>query len=166
MFLYPTCKWINYHNHSKLHYFSNIFLYSEAWFRQTKCMVMMPEERCTKVVNFMTPGVGVSSAEVWPYMLYCEYIISLKIFSTQGHGWGKQLYSNDNQRRAYQNCKFHDPQGRDSCAGAWSWTCNISSPLLVYTRALIRQIKCIAKMTKERTSKIVNLITIEAGCLC
>ena len=25
------------------------------------------------------------------------------------------------KERVYQNCKFHDPQGRDSCAGAWPY---------------------------------------------
>ena len=32
--------------------------------------------------------------------------------------WGmvqtNQVYSNGDQRRVYQNCKFHDPQVRDS----------------------------------------------------
>ena len=42
---------------------------------------MMIGEGSTKIVNSMTPGVGVSSDEVWPYKLYSEnamYIISLK----------------------------------------------------------------------------------------
>ena len=29
--------------------------------------------------------------------------------------------SNDDQGRVYQNCKFHDPWGRGSCARAWSY---------------------------------------------
>ena len=29
--------------------------------------------------------------------------------------------SNDKQERAYTNCKFHDPRGRDSCARTWSY---------------------------------------------
>ena len=30
-------------------------------------------------------------------------------------------YSNDDKERAYQNCKFHDPQSRGSCARAWPY---------------------------------------------
>ena len=44
----------------KLTYFSeNLLLYFGAWFRQTKCVVIMTKERSTKIVNFMTPGIGV-----------------------------------------------------------------------------------------------------------
>ena len=39
----------------------------------------------------------------------------------------------------------------------------ISSPLLVYTRAWIRQIKYYAIMTTEGSDKIVNFIAIGAG---
>ena len=44
----------------KLHYlFKNLLLYSQAQIRQTEGMVMMSKEGTTKIVNFMTPGVGV-----------------------------------------------------------------------------------------------------------
>ena len=33
--------------------------------------------RVHKIVNFMTPGVGVFSAEVWPYKLYSENTLFL-----------------------------------------------------------------------------------------
>ena len=36
-----------------------LLLYSKAWIRQTKDIVMMTKEGSTKIVNFMTPGVGV-----------------------------------------------------------------------------------------------------------
>ena len=43
----------------KMHYFfKNLFLYSGAGFRQSKCIVIMNEERSTKFINFMTPRVG------------------------------------------------------------------------------------------------------------
>ena len=38
-------------------------LYSGAWFRQTKCIVMMTKGESTKIVNFMTPGAGVLALE-------------------------------------------------------------------------------------------------------
>ena len=44
----------------KLMYFlKNLLLYSQALIRQTKSVVMMTKEWSTKIVNFMTPGVGV-----------------------------------------------------------------------------------------------------------
>ena len=32
-----------------------------------------------------------------------------------------QVCSNDDQGRVYQNCKFHDPRGRGSCARVWPY---------------------------------------------
>ena len=44
----------------KMHYvLKNLLLYSGAWFRKTKYIVMMTKERSTKIVNFMTPWAGV-----------------------------------------------------------------------------------------------------------
>ena len=44
----------------KLTYFLKILLlYSRAWFRQTKYIVMMTKEGSTKIVNLMTSGSGV-----------------------------------------------------------------------------------------------------------
>ena len=44
----------------KMHYFfKNRLLYSQAYIRQTKYVVMMTKEGSTKIVNFMTPGAGV-----------------------------------------------------------------------------------------------------------
>ena len=41
----------------KMHYFfKNLLLYSQAYIRQTKYIVMMTKEESTKIVNFMTPG--------------------------------------------------------------------------------------------------------------
>ena len=43
----------------KLMYFlKNLLLYSGAWFRKTKYIVMMTKERSTEIVNSMTPGAG------------------------------------------------------------------------------------------------------------
>ena len=44
----------------KMHYFfKNLLLYTQAYIRQTKYVVMMTKKGSTKVVNFMTPGAGV-----------------------------------------------------------------------------------------------------------
>ena len=45
------------------------------------------------------------------------------------------------------------------------WKCNISSSLLVCTGTWVRQIKYVVIMTKEGSTKIVNVITIWAGVL-
>ena len=42
-----------------LMYFLKTLLYSEAWFRQTKYVVMMTKEGSTKIVNVMIPVAGV-----------------------------------------------------------------------------------------------------------
>ena len=43
-----------------MHYFiKNLLLYSQAYGRQTKCIVMIAQEGSTKIVNFMTPRAGV-----------------------------------------------------------------------------------------------------------
>ena len=66
----------------------------------------------------MTPGPGV-------HVLGHNYISDIPVFkvlyffkiflSTPGH----RSYSNDNREMIYQNCLFHDPWGRGSCAKAW-----------------------------------------------
>ena len=58
----------------KLMYFlkNNLLLYSGAWPKQTKCIVMMTKEESTKIVNFMTPGAGVLGQGAWPYKSYSE----------------------------------------------------------------------------------------------
>ena len=42
-----------------MYFLKNLLLYSQALIRQTKYVVMMTKEGCTKIVNFMTPGAGV-----------------------------------------------------------------------------------------------------------
>ena len=44
----------------KMHcFFKNLLLYSHAYFRQTKYIVMMTKDGSTKIVTYMTPGAGV-----------------------------------------------------------------------------------------------------------
>ena len=44
----------------KMHYFfKNLLLYSQAYIRQTKYIVLINKKGSTKIVNFMTPGAGV-----------------------------------------------------------------------------------------------------------
>ena len=63
----------------KLMYFlKSLLLYSRAWFRQTKCIVIMIKKGSTKIVNFMTPGARVLVLGRGHYffknlLLYSEY---------------------------------------------------------------------------------------------
>ena len=43
----------------KMHYFFKNLLYSHAYIRQTKHIVMVTKKGSTKIVNFMTPGTAV-----------------------------------------------------------------------------------------------------------
>ena len=42
-----------------MYFLKNPLLFSGAWFRQNKCVVMMTKEGSIKIVNFMTHGAGV-----------------------------------------------------------------------------------------------------------
>ena len=42
-----------------MYFFIDLFFHLGAWFRQTKCILMMTKEGSTKIVNFMTTGTGV-----------------------------------------------------------------------------------------------------------
>ena len=42
-----------------MYFLKKLLLYSGAWFRQTKCIVMITKVGSTKIVNFMTPRAGV-----------------------------------------------------------------------------------------------------------
>ena len=77
----------------------------------------------TKTVNFMTP---------WAEVIvlgrgHISCIVKMHSFFNKpstlipGIDQTKQVCGNDEQGRVYQNCKFHDPLGRGSCARAWSY---------------------------------------------
>ena len=42
-----------------------------------------------------------------------------------------QVCSNDDQGIVYQNCKFHDPWGRGSCARAWPYKSHSKNALFL-----------------------------------
>ena len=71
----------------KMHYFfKSLLIYSHAYIRKTKFIVLMTKEGSTKIVNYMTPGAGI-------FVLRCGHMIHivnmhyfLKIFfSTPRH---------------------------------------------------------------------------------
>ena len=57
-----------------------------------------------QIVNFMTYKVRfVVLVRISISEIYRKFIISIRIFSTPGHGSGKLLLSNTDQERFYQN---------------------------------------------------------------
>ena len=73
--------------------------------------------------KFHDPWGRGSCARVWPYKSYSENALFLLKSSSllPGIGQTNQVCSNDDQGEIYQNCKFHDPLGRGSCARAWPY---------------------------------------------
>ena len=86
---------------------------------------MMSKEASIKIVNFMTPGAGVLALECGHIIKsYSEnaYFFFKKSFSLlPGIDQTNLVYSNDDHGKVHQNCKFHDPRGRGSCARAWPY---------------------------------------------
>ena len=59
-----------------MHYFfKNLLVCSQAQIRQTKYIVMMTKEGCTKIVNFMNPG-AVVLVRGFGHMSCCENALS------------------------------------------------------------------------------------------
>ena len=72
-------------SHIVMDYFlKNLSLYSQTLIRQTMYIVMMTKEGSTKVVNFMTPGVGVLMLGRCHISQHSEYLLSctLSIYLT------------------------------------------------------------------------------------
>ena len=65
-------------------FLKSLLLYSQALIRQSKYVVMMTKEGSTKIVNFMTPGVGVLMLGLGHISHYSEYVLSstLSIYFT------------------------------------------------------------------------------------
>ena len=87
----------------KMHYFfKNLLLYTQAHIRQTESIEMMKKKESTKVVNFMTPGVGI-------LVLGHDHISEMQYFFfflfTFRHGSDKlKLYRNYDQGKVHQIC--------------------------------------------------------------
>ena len=79
--------------------------------RQTKYIVMITNQRSTKIVNFMTPWSRDSYSQAWSYKSYSENAFPLKkSFSLlSGIDETNKVYSYNDQGSVYQNCKFYNP---------------------------------------------------------
>ena len=98
------------------YFYRNVLLSYEAWFRQTKCIVMMSKGMSTLIISFMSPGLGVLvlgrghigytvKMHCLPNIDKCKYIVILN------HG----------SLRVYQICKFHEPLAEVSYARVWPY---------------------------------------------
>ena len=68
----------------KMHYsFKTLLLFSQTYIRQTKCIVMMTKEGCTKVVNCMTPKAEVLVLECGhiSHILKMHYFFKILFYS-------------------------------------------------------------------------------------
>ena len=63
-----------------IYFFKNLLLFSGAWFRQTKYVVMINKVGSTKIVNSTTPGARVLVLGRDYISHLVKSIISLKIF--------------------------------------------------------------------------------------
>ena len=90
------------------------------WVRQTTCAVMMTKKGSTKIVNFMTPNVGVlvlGRGDISENALFLKKSSSL----LPGIDQTNYVYSIDDQGRVYQNCKFQYPRGWNSDVRVWPY---------------------------------------------
>ena len=54
------------------------------------------------------------------HILKMHYFFKNSFALLPGIDQANYVYSNDDQGKVYQNCKFHDPRGRGS--DAWTWS--------------------------------------------
>ena len=59
-----------------MYFFKNLIIFYRAWSIQTKCILMMTKEGSTKIVNFMTGGIGV----LVPRCGHLSYIVKMHNF--------------------------------------------------------------------------------------
>ena len=111
-------------------YFLENLHFIGAWFRQSKCVVMMTKEGYTKIVNFITPGAGI--LVLWHghicHIVKMHYFIKnipSPIYISDKLG----IHITDDHGKVFQNFKFHDLRGRISCARAWPYRSYIENAL-------------------------------------
>ena len=77
------------------------------------------------------------------------------------------MHSNDDQERVYQNCKFHDPWGRGSCARSWPYKSFLVKMhyFIFIPSSLLWDMIQTNLVTKEGSTKIVNFMTLGVGFL-
>ena len=122
------------------------------------------DNHTTKIVNFMTlkAGVNLLQREQISHIVKMHYFFwksSSLLLSIDQTNW---IYSNDDQERVYQNCKFHDPQGKGCFATSWTYKSYIENAFFLWKSDKLK-ICNVVIMTKEWSTTIVNFLTSGAG---
>ena len=155
-----------------MYFLKNLLLYSQAFIRKTKYVVMMTKEGSTKIVNFMTSRAGVLVPRCGHITHIVKCIISLKILLLYSEALIKQTkYTVIITKEGFTKIvTFMPPR-----AGVLALGCchighivkihNFFLNLLLYSGSQIKQTKYIVMMTKEGSTKIVNFMTPGAGVL-
>ena len=68
-----------------MYFLKNLLLYSGAWFRQTKCIVMMTKEGSTKIVNSLRAGVLVHGRGRISHIVKMHYFYNKRPKGFNGH---------------------------------------------------------------------------------
>ena len=91
-------------------------------------IVLITKERSTKNINFMSPGAGVLvlGCGHLSHIVKMHYFFKNLLLYSQAY-----IYSIDKQGSVYQNCNFHDPRGRGSCARVWPYKSYSENALLL-----------------------------------
>ena len=160
----------------KMHYFfKNLLLYSGAWSIQTKCIVMMTKDWSTKIANFMLPGAGVLVLGCGhiSYIVKMHYFLKHLLFYSGA--WSIQTKCIILMSKEGSTCtkieNFMTPPagvfvlGRGHASHILKMHYFLKN-LLLFSQAQNRQSKYIVNiMSKEASTKIVNLITPGVGVL-
>ena len=121
--------------------------------------------RKQEIVKLMTPTPRGSNFVVKRVKLM-YFVENLLLYSR----FRQTKYSYDEQERVYQNCKFHEPRGRSSCAKGWpykSYVMKMHSLKIsfLFSELQTRQTKYIVVMIKEGSTQIVNFMNTGAVVL-
>ena len=143
-----------------MYFFKNLFLYLGAWFRQTKCLVMMTTEKSTRIVNFVSPRAGVlCQAVAICHTVKMDY--SFKIFFLYSQAQIRQTnHIVIMTREGSTKIVIFMTRTRGSCAMEWPYNSYsekaffLLKNLLLYSHAQIRQTKYKVIMTYEGSTKL------------
>ena len=122
----------------------------------------MIKEGSTNIVYFMTPraGVLVLGHSHINHIVKMHYFYKNLLLYSQAQFQTTYLYSDGDHGRVYQNCKFHDPKGRGSCAKVWPYKSYsemhyLFKNLLLYYQAQIIQTQYKEILTKEGSNFMI-----------
>ena len=156
-----------------MHYFfKNLLLYSQAYIRQTKYIIMMTKEGSTKIVTFMTPRAGVLALGRGHISHIMEMHFSYKNHLLYSQAQIKQtkhivMMTKEGSTKIVN---FMTPGSGVLVLGRGHISHIVKlhyffKNLLLYSQAQIRQTQYKVMMIKEGSTKIVNFMTPRAGVL-